>query len=84
MCWIRLLSSPSPSRLVRTVDSFSAHGEFDDRSGEKVGQRVLEAVVAVDAGDFFDEVDLAFEVEAPAWQRDLIIGCACAGAGNGA
>src|SRR6185312_1872605 len=49
---------------------FRGPGKFDDGAGEG-GQRVLEAVVAVDAGDFFDEVDFALEVESPAWERDL-------------
>ncbi len=35
------------------------------------GQRVGEAVVSVDARDFFNEVDLALEIEPPTWQRDL-------------
>ncbi len=35
------------------------------------GEGVGEAVVAVDAGDFFDEIDFALEVEAPAGERDL-------------
>ena len=39
--------------------------------GECGGERVGEAVVAVDAGDFFDEVDFAFEVETPGGEFDL-------------
>ena len=38
-------------------------GVGDDDAGR--GERVGEAVVAVDAGDLFDEVDLALEVETP-------------------
>ena len=44
-------------------------GQCDDGAGER-RQRVGEAVVAVDAGYFFDEVDLAFEIETPAGQGD--------------
>jgi hypothetical protein len=36
------------------------------RSGESVG----EAIVAVDAGNLFDEVDLALEVETPGGEFD--------------
>ena len=55
----------------------AADGGFSFGPGQRLhafaecGQRVGEAVVAVDAGDFFDEVDFAFEVEAPAGKRDL-------------
>ncbi len=35
------------------------------------GKRVGEAVVAVDAGDFFDEVDFAFEIEAPTGKNSV-------------
>ncbi len=45
-------------------------GKRDDGAGEG-GQGIGEAVVAVDAGDFFDEIDLAFEVEPPAGESDL-------------
>jgi hypothetical protein len=38
--------------------------------GERSGQGVGEAVVAVDAGYLFDEVDLALEVEAPGGELD--------------
>ena len=44
-------------------------GVGDD--GEWSGEGVGEAVVAVDSGDFFDEVDLAFEVETPGGELDL-------------
>ena len=47
---------------------FFGPGKFDDGAGER-GKRIAEAVVAVDAGDFFDEVDFALEVETPAGQR---------------
>ena len=52
----------------------AAHGGFASAQGKRLhafaegGQRVGEAVVAVDAGDFFNEVDFAFEIEAPAGQ----------------
>src|ERR1700739_774656 len=39
------------------------------------GKRVGEAVVAVDAGNFFDEIDFALEVEAPAWQAHMPYEC---------
>ena len=42
---------------------FCGYGVGDDR--EWRGDGVGEAVVAVDTGDLFDEVDLALEVEAP-------------------
>ena len=42
-------------------------GDDGDRSGEGVG----EAVVAVDTGHLFDEVDLALEVETPGGELDL-------------
>jgi len=42
---------------------FGVGGLRDDDAG--CGEGVGEAVVAVDAGDFFDEVDLALEVETP-------------------
>ena len=51
--------------------------QLHDGAGE-AGQRVGELVVAVDAGDLFDEIDLALEVEPPAWQLhavDAIAGC---------
>ncbi len=35
------------------------------------GKRVSEAVVSVDARDFFDEIDFAFEVEAPTGKLNL-------------
>ena len=49
----------------------AAHGGFALSPGQRLhafakgGQRVGEAVVAVDARDFFNEVDFAFEIEAP-------------------
>ena len=39
-------------------------------TGRGRGEGVGEAVVAVDAGDLFDEVDLALEVEAPGGELD--------------
>ena len=45
-------------------------GMHDDNAGR--GQRVGEAVVAVDAGDLFEEVDLAGEVETPGWELDFV------------
>ena len=36
------------------------------------GQRIREAVVAVDTRDFFDEIDLALQVKPPTGQRDAI------------
>jgi hypothetical protein len=39
--------------------------------GEWSGEGVGEAVVAVDSGDLFDEVDLALEVETPGGELDL-------------
>ena len=39
--------------------------------GEGRGEGVGEAVVAVHAGYFFDEIDLSFEVEAPGWEVDF-------------
>ena len=42
---------------------FGGGGVVDDDAGG--GEGVGEAVVAVDAGDLFDEVDLALEVETP-------------------
>ena len=62
--------NPAESRVRRTVDSLSAHGNALYAFAEG-GQRVGEAVVAVDAGDLFDEVDFAFEVEAPAGKVPL-------------
>ena len=46
----------------------SGGGVGDDDAGG--GEGVGEAVVAVDAGDLFDEVDLALEVEAPGRELD--------------
>src|SRR5277367_806334 len=40
------------------------------RDGERRWEGVGEAVVAVDAGYLFNEVDLAFEVESPGWELD--------------
>ena len=51
--------------------------QLQHRAGE-AGQRVGEAVVAVDARDLFDEVDLALEIEPPARQRDGIAAFAVA------
>ncbi len=48
---------------MRTAASLAAVGWA--MTGSARGEGVGEAVVAVDAGDFFDEVDLALEVEAP-------------------
>ena len=53
-------------------------GDDDAGGGEGVG----EAVVAVDAGDLFDEVDLALEVEAPGGELDGE-GCRLLAAGCG-
>ena len=47
---------------------FCGGGVGDD--GECGGEGVGEAVVAVDSGYFFDEVDLALEVEAPGGELD--------------
>jgi hypothetical protein len=51
---------------------FCGCGVGDDRewSGESVG----EAIVAVDAGNLFDEVDLALEVETPGGELDGEVG----------
>ena len=35
--------------------------------GHRRGKGVGETVVAEDAGDFFDEIDFALEVETPGW-----------------
>jgi hypothetical protein len=43
-------------------------GVSDD--GEWSGESVGEAIVAVNAGDLFDEVDLALEVETPGGELD--------------
>ena len=54
----------------------AAHGDFRVRPGQRAHafsecrQRVGKAIVAVDARYFFDEVDLAFEIEPPTGQRD--------------
>ena len=48
---------------------FAGGGVGDD--GEWGGEGVGEAVVAVDAGDLFDEVDLALEVETPGGELDV-------------
>ena len=40
--------------------------------GKCRGKRVGEAVVSVDAGDFFDQIDLTLEVETPGGQGDLV------------
>ena len=69
--------NPAASRVRRTVDSASAQGSALHAFAE-CGQRVGEAVVAVDAGDFFDEVDFAFEVETPAGKRAHLPFGACA------
>ena len=61
---------PAASRVRRTADSASAQGRALNAFAES-GQGVGETVVAVDAGDFFDEVDFALEVEAPAGQGDV-------------
>ena len=45
--------------------------KLQHRAG-KGGQRIREAVVAVDTRDFFDEVDLALQVKPPTGQRDAI------------
>jgi hypothetical protein len=55
---------PRASRRVRTAASVAAAGLRDNDAGR--GEGVGEAVVAVDAGNLFDEVDLALEVETPA------------------
>ena len=58
---------PRARRRVRTAASFAAVGwAMTMRGGKSVG----EAVVAVDAGDLFDEVDLALEVETPGGELD--------------
>ena len=36
-----------------------------DEDGKRRGEGVAEAVIAVDAGDLFDEIDLTLEVETP-------------------
>jgi hypothetical protein len=52
------------------ADSAAAVGQLADRSGEG-WKRVGEAVVAVDAGDLFDEIDFALQVEPPAGEGRL-------------
>ena len=63
---------PRPSSVWRTTASLRASG-CSLTMPEKAGKRVGEAVVAVDACDLFDQVDLAFEIEAPAGQRHLVV-----------
>src|SRR4029079_7349447 len=48
---------------------FRGGGQFHDGAVE-TGQRVLEIVVAVDARNLFDEIDLALDVEAPGGDDD--------------
>ena len=48
---------------------FLRGGRMGD-DGHRCGEGVGEAVVAVDAGDLFDEVDLALEVETPGGELD--------------
>ena len=48
---------------------FCGGGMGDDEAAG--GEGVGEAVVAVDAGDLFDEVDLALEVETPGGELDV-------------
>jgi hypothetical protein len=43
-------------------------------NGKRSGESVGEAVIAVDAGDLFDEVDLALEVETPGGELDGEVG----------
>ena len=72
-CWLAKVLEmdslkPRARRRVRTAASLAAVGwAMTGGSGQGVG----EAVVAVDAGDFFDEVDLALEVEAPGGELDV-------------
>ena len=62
--------NPAASKVRRTADSLSAQGKRLHAFAEG-GQRVGETVVAIDARDFFDEVDFALEIEAPTGQGDL-------------
>ena len=63
----------------------AANGGFGFGPGQRLyafaecGKRVGEAVVAVDAGDFFDEIYFAFEIETPTGECDLPRVPACRG-----
>ncbi len=54
---------------ARADGGFFCCGRVGD-DGHRRREGVCEAVVAVDAGDLFDEVDLAFEVETPGGELD--------------
>ena len=55
----------------------AAHGGFALGPGQRTDalaegrQRIGEAIVAIDARDFLDEIDLTFQVEPPTGKRDL-------------
>ncbi len=62
--------NPAARKVRRMAASLSSQGSARTLAAED-GESVGEAVVAVDARDFFNEIDFALEIETPAGQRDL-------------